>query len=84
MDGFNWSLLWGITAFVIDFIIRVLAIIIVPKNRRPGSAMAWLLAIFFIPYVGIILFLLIGSPKLSRKRRKRQSEINAIIKERTN
>lgn len=46
--------------------------------------MAWLLAIFFIPFLGVILFLLIGSPKLSRKRRKRQAEINAIIKERTN
>ena len=41
--------------------------------------MAWLLAIFFIPYVGVLLFLLIGSPRLGRRRRHRQSEINQFI-----
>ena len=29
------------------------AIIVVPRNRRPTSGMAWLLAIFFIPYLGV-------------------------------
>ena len=29
---------------VIDFIIRVVALIVVPRNRRPQTAMAWLLA----------------------------------------
>lgn len=67
----------------VDLIIRVLAIIIVPRNRRPGSAMAWLLAIFFIPYIGVIFFLLIGSPKLSRKRRRKQELINEMIKDDT-
>ena len=32
-------------ALLVDFIIRVLAIIIVPRNRKPTSATAWLLAI---------------------------------------
>ena len=62
---------------------RVLAIIFVPRNRRPGSAMAWLLAIFFIPYIGVLFYLLIGSPRLGRKRRAKQDEINAFIKEST-
>ena len=64
----------------VDLIVRVLAIIIVPRNRRPGSAMAWLLAIFFIPYIGVLFFLLIGSPKLSKKRRRKQAQINEMIK----
>ena len=62
-----------------DLTIRVLAIIYIPRNRRPQTAMAWLLAIFFIPYVGVILFLLLGSRKLPRKRRKRQAAINNYI-----
>ncbi|MDH6182001.1 cardiolipin synthase [Microbacteriaceae bacterium SG_E_30_P1] len=66
-----------------DLTIRVLAVIYIPRNRRPQTAMAWLLAIFFIPYVGIILFLLLGSRKLPRKRRKRQLEINKYILETT-
>jgi cardiolipin synthase len=65
--------------FALDFVIRVAAIIIVPRNRRPSSALGWLLAIFLIPYIGVILFLLIGSPRLGRKRRRRQSEINQFI-----
>ncbi|PJJ65606.1 cardiolipin synthase [Compostimonas suwonensis] len=64
---------------IVDFIIRVVAIIVVPRNRRPTSGMAWLLAIFFIPYIGVILFLLIGSTKLPKRRREKQLEINTFI-----
>lgn len=80
---YSWSFWITITAIVVDLVIRIVAIIIVPRNRRPGSAMAWLLAIFFIPYVGVILFLLIGSPRLGRKRRRKQQEINKFIAEAT-
>ena len=66
-------------ALLIDFVIRVLAIIIVPRNRKPSSATAWLLAIFLIPYVGILFFLLIGSYKLPKGRRRKQDEINRFI-----
>ena len=39
--------------------------------------MAWLLAIFFIPVIGVLLFLLIGNPKLPEKRRRKQEEMDA-------
>ena len=54
---------------VADFVIRVLAVGIIPGNRRPTTAMAWLLGIFFVPTVGLILFLLFGNFRLSRRRR---------------
>ncbi|HXH34294.1 MAG TPA: cardiolipin synthase [Plantibacter sp.] len=79
---FSWNWL-GITALVIDFIIRVIAVIVVPRNRRPTAGMAWLLAIFLIPYVGVLAFLLIGNPKLPRKRRKKQYDINVYIRQTT-
>ncbi len=66
-----------------DITIRVLAIIYIPRNRRPQTALAWLLAIFFIPYVGIILFLLLGSHRLPKARRERQAKINEYILETT-
>ncbi len=59
--------------------IRIAAIIIVPRNRRPTAAMAWLLAIYFIPIIGVLLFLLIGNPRLPRKRRRSRSSINEYI-----
>ncbi|WGW14072.1 cardiolipin synthase [Saxibacter everestensis] len=63
----------------IDIAIRVVAIGIVPRNRRPSAALGWLLAIFFIPYIGILLYLAIGSPKLPKKRREKQDYIDSVI-----
>nr|WP_218869058.1 cardiolipin synthase [Leifsonia psychrotolerans] len=68
---------------VVDLGIRVAAIIIIPRNRKPSAAMAWLLAIFLIPYIGIFFFLLIGSSKLPKKRREKQRAINAMIAQAT-
>ncbi len=65
---------WLILVFITDLVIRVAAIIIVPRNRRPTAATAWLLAIYFIPFVGVLLFLLIGNPRLPRKRRRKQEQ----------
>lgn len=65
--------------FLVDFVIRIIAIIVVPRNRKPTSATAWLLAIFFIPYLGVLFFLLIGSYKLPKRRREKQDEINRFI-----
>ena len=73
------SLAITIAAFVLDLTIRVLAVVFVPKNRRPATAMAWLLAIFFIPYAGALAFLLFGSTKLPRRRREKQQTINRLI-----
>lgn len=74
---------WWVLGFalVVDIAIRITAIIIIPRNRRPMSAMAWLLAVFFIPYIGVLLFLLIGNPRLPRARRRKQDQINALIAE---
>lgn len=73
----------GVIAVVLDISIRVLALIFVPRNRRPQTALAWLLLIFFQPYVGIILFLILGRARLPRNRRRRQREVNDYILETT-
>ncbi|CAI9390191.1 cardiolipin synthase [Microbacterium sp. T2.11-28] len=72
---------WVVVVLVFDITVRVLAIIVIPRNRRPTAAMAWLLAIYFIPIIGILLFLLIGNPRLPRKRRKKQEQINQYIRD---
>jgi cardiolipin synthase len=82
-DNGWFSVALAVFLFLVDFTIRVLAVIYVPRNRRPQTALAWLLAIFFIPYLGILLFLLVGSARLPRKRRNRQHQINEYILETT-
>lgn len=68
-----------LVAFIIDLAVKLTALLIIPRERKPTAAMAWLLAIFFIPYLGLLLFLVLGSPKLSKKRRDKQSKINEMI-----
>jgi cardiolipin synthase len=69
---------------VVDFFVRLVCLIYVPRNRRPQTATAWLLAIFFLPpYIGVTLFLLLGSRRLPKGRREKQTEINAFITETT-
>jgi cardiolipin synthase A/B len=72
---------WVVLVLIVDIVVRVTAIIVVPRNRRPTAAMAWLLAIYFIPLIGVLLFLVIGTPKLPRKRRRKQEAINQYIRE---
>jgi cardiolipin synthase len=81
MDSINFGTIVILVLGVIDFAIRVIAIIVVPRNRKPAAAMGWLLAIFFIPYLGVLAFVLIGSYKLPKKRRDKQQAINTFILE---
>ncbi|MHB2167224.1 phospholipase D-like domain-containing protein [Alsobacter sp. R-9] len=55
-----------------------LAIVLIPTDRKPSSATAWLLLITVAPFVGVVLFLLIGSPRLPRRRRKIQRGIASL------
>ncbi|WP_210508448.1 cardiolipin synthase [Naasia sp. SYSU D00057] len=80
MNTASATLAVTIFLIVVDLIIRIGAVIIIPRNRKPTSATAWLLLVLFLPYVGLILFLLIGSPHLPQKRRERQKEIDRIIR----
>lgn len=79
----GWPL-WVIVALItVDFVIRVLALGAIPYRRKPSVALGWLLAIFLIPYVGLLAFWMFGSAKLPRKRREMQTEINRLIKHET-
>ena len=82
MSGEAVTIIVGVAIVLADLAIRIAALIIIPRERKPTAAMAWLLAIFLIPFVGILLFLLIGNVKLPAKRRERQREINRAIAER--
>ncbi|PYY36092.1 cardiolipin synthase [Curtobacterium sp. MCJR17_055] len=79
---------WLVVALVVvlillDLAVRAFSLVYVPIDRKPQTATAWLLAIFLIPYIGFILFLVLGSTKLPRSRREKQTEINRYILEQT-
>src|SRR5690625_1291984 len=60
--------------------LRIVGIIVVPRNRRPGSALAWLLAIMVFPIIGFPLYLLLGKAELLRKRRAKQAVVNRLMR----
>ncbi|MGH1562176.1 cardiolipin synthase [Mumia sp. DW29H23] len=75
---------WIATAlYLADLAIKVIALGVVPRNRRPSSGMAWLLLILIIPFGGILLFLMLGRTSLGRRRHAQQAEVNAEVAERT-
>lgn len=74
---------WPVVVIFIDLVIRVLALIFIPRNRRPQTALAWLVLIFVAPIPGILLFWLLGTFHLPKKRREKQVEINKYIIEAT-
>jgi cardiolipin synthase A/B len=74
----NWN--WITVAGALSYLIGVVAFFVIPHNRKPGEATAWLLLIFLAPILGAGLFLLLGSPKLSRWRRAQQRAMNDRIK----
>jgi cardiolipin synthase A/B len=76
-----WRLRWEadvLITLVIFWIVCLILLFIIPRNRKPLSSTAWLLLMYIVPVLGIIIFLLIGSPKLS-KRRAMQSTMNETI-----
>lgn len=77
----NWSTT-AVIAYVVSWVIIIIALFVVPRNRKPGAATAWLLLIVLVPFLGAPLFLLIGSPKLSRRRRAQQRRADELIAER--
>ncbi len=76
--NWTWSTDLSIIA-IIGWIIPFVMLFFVPVNRKPSSATAWLMLIFLLPYIGLIIFLLIGSPKLSRHRRAQQRTMDSLI-----
>lgn len=74
---------WVTTGLVLlDFAVKVVALGVLPQNRRPSSATAWLLLVFFLPFVGILAFLLIGSTSVDRGRRRMHREVNELVRAR--
>jgi cardiolipin synthase A/B len=74
----NWAIISTFLG-IVGWLIAILMLFIVPVNRKPSSATAWLLLIFVLPYLGLILFLLLGNPKLPKRRRTEQRNMSDLI-----
>ena len=62
----------GIVLVIADYVIKVLAIGVLPSNKKPSSAMAWLILILIVPFAGFVIFLFLGRTNVGAKRLARQ------------
>ncbi|MCI4657754.1 cardiolipin synthase [Cryobacterium zhongshanensis] len=67
----------------VHVVVGFTATVLVSANRSPSSAIAWVLTIVFIPYLGAIAFLLVGFGRLPARRREKQRAVNELILSRT-
>lgn len=70
---------WLVLVLSVGWAIRISALFVVPRNRKPSSALAWLMAIFLFPVPGAILFLIIGNRNLPRARTARLEAVNTAV-----
>ncbi|MBO0811790.1 MAG: PLDc N-terminal domain-containing protein, partial [Microlunatus sp.] len=69
--------------FAAEIIIVFVVALYVSANRRPSSAIAWILVFILLPVLGIVAFLLVGVGRLPRSRRAKQREVSDAIMART-
>ncbi len=59
---------WTIVSSVeVAYLVAMIVVIILEK-RSPISTLAWILALTFLPYIGLILYFFIGPHRVRRKR----------------
>jgi cardiolipin synthase len=67
--------IWAWIFFLSEWAIRLAMLVVVPFRRTPAAAKGWLLLIFFEPWVGLLLYVLIGRPRLPRRRREQLAKL---------
>jgi cardiolipin synthase len=68
-------LTWSAFFYISEWIIRVVMLFAVVQRRRPASALAWLVVVFFAPWVGLVLYWLIGENRLPRRRTEEHARV---------
>jgi cardiolipin synthase len=71
--------LWTWIFFLSEWVIRLAMLVVVPFRRTPAAAKGWLLLIFFEPWVGLLLYVLIGRAKLPRWHREQVARLPQVM-----
>jgi len=75
----DWSL--GTVLLILDWVIRLAALLWIPSRTSPAAARSWMLLVGFVPLLGLPAYLLLGHPWLSRERVQRQARASQVIRE---
>ena len=72
MDVFYWTQVLAASEWVIRL---TMLPVIVLRKEKPATCLAWLAIVFFEPWIGLGLYLLIGENRLGRRRLARRQQL---------
>lgn len=75
---FKWTYLI-VAFFLFEWALRVVMLVVVPRNRRPSSATAWLMLIMLEPIVGSLVYAAFGTPRMPKYRKQLQQYADTHI-----
>lgn len=67
--------------FIGEWAIRLVMLVVVPFRRTPAAAKGWLLLIMFEPWIGLLIYLLIGRATLNRRQRRLLAQLPQAMAE---
>jgi cardiolipin synthase len=74
-DPTVWA--WGF--FFSEWAIRLIMLVVVPFRRTPSAAKGWLLLIFFEPWIGLLVYALIGRSTMPRSRVEQMARLPQVM-----
>ncbi|MBC8201354.1 MAG: cardiolipin synthase [Planctomycetes bacterium] len=77
MDVVSWPLILLIGELVLKVV--MIALVLLQRKKTSAAKLAWILLIIFIPFIGTIIYLMLGTRRLGFIRRKRHKRIIAQI-----
>jgi cardiolipin synthase len=68
--------------FVAEWLVRiVMFVVIVIRKRSAGQALAWLVVVAFLPFVGAVAYLLFGEVRLGRRRSRKYQQLQDAVRQ---
>lgn len=72
---------WWLAFTLIEWGIRLVMVAVILRKRfAPATALAWLCLVFFLPELGLVLYLLLGDSRLGRRRVRRHRQTIAAVR----
>jgi cardiolipin synthase len=74
-------LTWATLYYAAEWAVRIVMLVYVPQRRTTAAARTWLLLIFFLPFVGLIVYWLFGRIYYPRRRIEEQVRASQYVRE---
>src|SRR5688500_6420838 len=72
---------WQAVVIVAHAVVQLgIAVRVVMRRRPTGETLAWIMVVFALPFVGFVLYLMLGELRLGRRRERRFVEMNKPIR----